>query len=361
MKIQINTHNISETSRDFYFKRSFEIIFSVFSNIQTFDDLLVKDHLLLIDSSQLYESLKYHSDVLYSVMYTKNYELLDNYTIWRYSVSKSRQIDLNYFLIEYSLWKDSINSNLYPANSSEINIIYDYLIENFELHKNRSNEILKLSKNKSNSNSLFEDLLRNLLDGNKEIFKEIVTKNLNRFDNNIFVFIEKIFNPLLYKIGEMWQLNEITIAKEHLATTIIEDISDYFINQNLENKKNAPLVVVSTVGDESHNLGIKIISKFLQTQGFNVKNLSSKITNKELITYIFDLKPQIILLSVTLSSNLGILQKLVNQLKEDIAIFNSKVIVGGQALFVDEKRLEIQNVDFICKDLEDLKKYINKL
>lgn len=361
MKIQINNHKVSETSADFYFKRSFEIVFNVFNNIQIFDDSLVKEHLLMTDSSQLYESLKYHSDILYSVMYTKNYELLDNYTTWRYSVSKSRQMDLNYFLIEYSLWKDSINSSLYPANSSEINIIYDYLIQNFETHKNKSNEILKLNKESFNDNLLFEELLKNLLDGSKEVFKNIVSDNLDKFDNNIFIFIEKIFNPLLYKVGEMWQLNEITIAKEHLATTIIEETSDYFFNRNLENKKNAPLVVISTVGDESHNLGIKIIGKFLETLGFNVKNLSSKITNEELINYIFDLNPEIILLSVTLSSNLGLLQKLVNKLKEDSIIFNSKIIVGGQALFINEKQLEIQNADFVCKDLEDLKKYINNL
>ena len=31
--------------------------------------------------------------------------------------------------------------------------------------------------------------------------------DLIKFDNNIFLFIEELIDPLMYKVGQMWQLN----------------------------------------------------------------------------------------------------------------------------------------------------------
>jgi len=117
-------------------------------------------------------------------------------------------------------------------------------------------------------------------------------------------------------------------------------------------------VIISTVGDESHNLGIKIVGKFMNSCGFEVKNLGSKISSKELLSSIYELQPDLLVLSVTLPSNIATLQQIVDELKSDSKAFHGVIIVGGQALFGDNRQVTIQGADFCSKNLDELKQFL---
>ena len=108
-------------------------------------------------------------------------------------------------------------------------------------------------------------------------------------------------------------------------------------------------------------MGIKIVGKFLESNGFSVKNLGSKLSNKELINSIYELKPDLVILSVTLPSNVATLQQIVKELKSDYNLFLGKIIIGGQGLFVNNKMISIKEADFCSKNLEDLKIFLKTL
>lgn len=354
-------YDITPISLEYFKQRSFEIIFNVFNSMNSSEDELIKDYVLTIGSDELYESLKYHNDIFYSSILTKNYELMVNFFVWKYSVYNSRGINLDCFLKEYEFWKESILNYLYPSHASEINVIYDYLIFN---HQNFKIEALK-AKNivlDKKYQSLFDELLRVLLSGERNQFYNLIKKGLEEFDNNIFIFVEKLINPLMYEIGQMWQLNKISVAKEHLSTSLVDEtINDFIQNSFITNNSNKLIAITSTVGNELHNLGIKIVGKFIETYGYSVKNITSKISTKELINSIYDLKPSLVVLSVTLPSNIATLQKIVKDLKSDHNLFNGLVIVGGQGLFNNKQEILIKEADLCCETLDDLDNFLKKI
>lgn len=360
MKNKILEYQVTPIALEYFKQRNFEIIFDVFNSMQISDDELIKDYIYTIGSEELYESLKYHNNIIYSSLLTKNYDLINDFFVWKYSVYLSRNIDVNCFLIEYAFWKESISNYLYPSHASEINVIYDYL------NLNHLDMRIKASKTKkiviqNMYKELFDELLFILLNGQKKEFYSLIKKDLIRFDNNIFLFVEEILNPLMYEIGQMWQLNQISVAKEHLASSLIDEAVNYYIKDTFCEDTKKLKAITSTVGNELHNLGIKIVGKFLESNGFNVKNLGSKISNKELINSIYDLKPDLVILSVTLSSNVATLQQIVKELKSDYNLFSGKVIVGGQGLCINNKMISIKEADFCSKNLEDLKKFLKTI
>ncbi len=356
MQTNLEHYGVTPVTLENFNQRIFEITFEVYNQVQNCKDELVYDYLHTIGNEEFYESLKYHSDIIYSALFTNNLKILDEYIVWKYSYCFTRKIEADYFLIEYNLWKQSIIKYLYPSHSYEINILYDYLIDNHANFKLKASSLKNIVVD-FKYEELFEELLSSLLNTQKITFYNLVEKNLSLFNNNIFIFIKEIIDPLMYKIGQMWQLNEITVAKEHLVTSFIDEMINDFIKKDLIDEINRPIALVTTISDESHILPIKILTNYLLTKNYEVRNISSKLANKELINFIYDLKPDIIFLSVTLPSNISNLKKVLEKLKED-KLFTGKIIVGGQALFINDKRIQIEGADFIAKNLDELENYL---
>lgn len=349
---------ITPIALEYYNQRSFEMVFDVFNSLSSTNDEIISEYISIIGSEEFYDSLKYHQNIIYSALLTKNYELLENYFIWKYSVYKNRGVNIDCFLQEYKVWKETVSNYLYLSHASEINFFYDYLILNHDEFKKKAYEINIIGVN-DEYKELFEELLESLLRGDKKLFFNLIQNSLGKFDNNIFLLIENLINPLLYKIGQMWQLNEINVAKEHLATSIVDEVVNYFSKIDFSNNTNRLKIITSTVGEETHNLGIKIVGNFLENNGFSVKNLTSKLSKKDLINSIYELNPDVVLLSITLSSNIALLHEIVKELKENSDLFTGKIVVGGQGLDTSSGTITIKEADFYSKNLEDLKSYLN--
>lgn len=351
-------YDVTPIALEYFRQRSFEIIFDVFNSMNSCDDEKVKEYILEIGNEEFYESLKYHNDLLYSVLLTRNYELIKDFFSWKYSVYLNRNIDVDCFLLEYEYWKQSLNKHLYLAHSSEISLVYDFLIAKHQEFKNSN--LGKFFRVKEQYKTLFEELLAFLLNGNREKFFALIKDNLFKFEDNIFLLVEELINPLMYEIGQLWQLNKISVAKEHLSTSLIDEAINELIKNRCIPNENKLVAITSTVGNELHNLGIKIVGKFLESCGYDVKNLSSKISNRDIINSIYDIKPQLVILSITLPANVATLQEIVKELKSDYNLFSGTIIVGGQGLFGTHKEVNIKNADFHCKSLEALKEFLQK-
>lgn len=61
----------------------------------------------------------------------------------------------------------------------------------------------------------------------------------------------------MYEIGQMWQLNKISVAKEHLSSSLIDEVINDFIQNSFVDNSKKLVAITSTVGNELHNLGIK--------------------------------------------------------------------------------------------------------
>ena len=340
-----------------FVEKSFEIAFDVFYAMQESQDSYMQEFFALVGHEEIYESLMYHKEIVHSILLTKNYELIESFFVWKYSMYSSRGVDVDCFLVEYALWKQSVMRALYQSHSAEINLFYDYLLAHHAAFKELSSVQKEIAVNQQHK-ALFDRLAISFFEGKKEEFYEIAQENLHFFGGDIFVFIQQILNPLMYQVGKMWQYNKISVAKEHLATSLTNEIVDLFLVQSKKSQEKKPRALISTVGDESHNLGIKIVGKFLDSCGFDVKNLGAKLSQKELLASVYELRPELLVLSVTLPSNLANLQRVVHELKSDANVFAGLIVVGGQALFGDGAMRTIEGADFCSNNLEELRLFL---
>ncbi len=95
-------------------------------------------------------------------------------------------------------------------------------------------------------------------------------------------FARKGALPLLYEIGERWQAGNLSVAAEHLATTLIRSMlaSELFAHTPPE---AGPTIVFATPSGEDHDLGLLIAGLTAAANGANVVFLGANMPESDLI------------------------------------------------------------------------------
>jgi methanogenic corrinoid protein MtbC1 len=148
-------------------------------------------------------------------------------------------------------------------------------------------------------------------------------------------FYDKLLKPVMYRIGDLWELGKLDVATEHASTnTAISLIKA--VNERITTRTRKDVIssrhktVICTPDGELHGLACNMIESLLLSKGFKVYNISTSIPTEYIIDYIRDLEPDIIFVSITLAENIKSGERLVQQIHLK---YNNRlpVVVGGSA------------------------------
>jgi methanogenic corrinoid protein MtbC1 len=183
----------------------------------------------------------------------------------------------------------------------------------------------------------------------------------NLFENDVLpnfkiaVIIDVIFKHVLYEIGNLWMIGEITEADEHYATNMIRKTMNYLSVKNVGAIKDK-MAVSFSVSSEKHTLGIEMVNTYLETLGIKTIYLGGNLPVKSLDKVIEDYKPKYVFISITLYENINSLTFIVDHLNEKFP--NEFLIaIGGQGLLYKANLEQHSNVYFVS-NLSELEKFV---
>lgn len=132
------------------------------------------------------------------------------------------------------------------------------------------------------------------------------------------------------EIGRLWQENRITVADEHQATAISQ-LALASIYAHLDRAPSCgKRVLVACVEGELHDMAARIVSDFLDAEGFEVTFLGASVPTTSLLAKIGALRPDLVALSVTMTFHLARAVDAAARIRRehpDVAL-----LVGGEAL-----------------------------
>ncbi len=140
-------------------------------------------------------------------------------------------------------------------------------------------------------------------------------------------FFDKVIKPILYDVGDRWKQNKLLIGTEHVISNRINTV----IKQTITHRKkrtNYKILICNPAG-ERHNIACNILESVLINNGFNVFNISPSTPSEDVLQYIDEIKPNLILISITLPNNIKAGINLVERTSNSCKI---PIIVGGQAI-----------------------------
>ncbi len=177
-------------------------------------------------------------------------------------------------------------------------------------------------------NELYQTYLNSLLKGDKGACLNIVTTLL---DDKIEIreLYTDLFQKSMYRIGELWERNEISVAREHLTTTITENMLSVTYPHLFTGVQSAKKAIISCTANEYHQLGGKMVADIFELHGWDAHFLGANTPVNELLKFIDEIQPNLIGLSLAVSFNISALGATLETIN---AHFNNlDMIVGGHA------------------------------
>jgi len=178
------------------------------------------------------------------------------------------------------------------------------------------------------SQESYKLFLASLLAGDRQQCYNIVNTHWEN-ENSLLNLYEELLKKAMYEIGNLWEVNQISVAAEHLASGIIESILND-LQTKLKNSPNSNNRILSgCVENEYHQIGIKMISDVFEKNGWKSYFLGANIPTKELLQFAKIIQPQLFALSLSIYSHLPDLEEMIIQIR---SVFPQiKIVVGGQA------------------------------
>lgn len=167
-----------------------------------------------------------------------------------------------------------------------------------------------------------------------------------------------LFQRSLYKVGRLWEENKISVAVEHIATAITETLLAQTYPRAAALPKHGRRAVVACVTGERHQIGSRMIADILELRGWDSHYLGADTPKDALLDLLLTLQPELLGLSVSLSSNADQGKRLI---REALAHRPSMLcVVGGQGVTGNSLDLgELASVPVIS-NIEMLENYLRQ-
>lgn len=179
---------------------------------------------------------------------------------------------------------------------------------------------------------IYQKYLFHLLKGDRQVCARMVQDLLDQ-GIDIKVLYADLFQKSLYEVGRMWELNQISVAREHLVTAITEGLLNLVYPRLFENTvsdvQQNKKVVISCAANEFHQVGGKMVADIFELNGWDSHFLGASTPVDQMMAYIQEESPDLVGLSVSVYFNMPALKNGVEAIRSNFR--NLDIMVGGQA------------------------------
>lgn len=138
-----------------------------------------------------------------------------------------------------------------------------------------------------------------------------------------------IFQYALYRVGRLWQTNQVTIAQEHFFTAATQMIMSQLYPYIFNSKRIGKRVVAAGVDTNMHDIGIRMVSDFFEMAGWDTYYLGGNTPSEVIIQALKANRAHLAAISATISQQIGVVKSAIQRVREQPDLGEIRIIVGG--------------------------------
>lgn len=329
---------------------SFEITLDLEEQIKDSTLPIVTDTLHIIHENEIHYIVKYHFKMVLVAFYFQKASFFLEYELWLYRVYFFKEVNLDFFILLNRLFEEVCKKYMFKIDYIEIESLANELEDKHE----------KFKKEASYKRYILDDVeavefAKNLIIGNNQYIAEYFNTNVSDINEFLKVYNTTVSNAMKY-VGFRWESNEISVAKEHIATNTLEVVILNVIEKLKEIKSKDKHIFLTAAPNEYHGLAIKIAALVYKKLGYKVTSLGTSMPTKEIVKAIIEFRPDYVVFSATLKASLIDVALITEQIRKDKKIFpqNLKLGIAGAAFENIVNPSKLFKTDFYLSKLEEI-------
>ena len=175
---------------------------------------------------------------------------------------------------------------------------------------------------------VYEQYLAALLAGDRARCTALV-EELLAADVGLKDLYVHLFQRALYRVGELWERQRVSVAVEHLATAITERLLTLVQARVFSGATREHTIIIACVANEYHDLGGRMVADLCELQGWRGFFLGADTPLPDLLRLIEEQRPALVGLSLSIYFNMPALLEALDAVTA--AHPDLPILVGGQA------------------------------
>lgn len=140
-----------------------------------------------------------------------------------------------------------------------------------------------------------------------------------------------LIQPAMYQIGQLWQENRISVAQEHLATAVTQNVLARAYMRAKFAPPNTRRGMFACVPGNQHSLGLRILSDAFETEGWEAVYLGADVPLADLVRHADAERPDLLALSLSLPNHLDAARHTIERLHAELGGTCPEIWIGGVA------------------------------
>jgi len=264
---------------------------------------------------------------------------------WYASVFAARGHGHDLFAVLLESWIIAIQGTIKPPECHELTSALQSLREDLDSLVEASSE-----RRDSAPSTVSPALMESLCRGDTRRTREVIRALLNSWRLPERLIVEELL-PAMGEIGRRWELNDMEIFEEHLATEAVRGaLSALPAMVNQQPSMSHPNAVVSCVPGDEHELIPLALAAYLEIRGWSVKNLGGSLPADQIARAVSAFSPEVLFLSLTLLSRLDQALEVMERVHSQAG--RCRVIFGGHGAFMARDILQ-QHGALVARDFDE--------
>jgi methanogenic corrinoid protein MtbC1 len=169
-----------------------------------------------------------------------------------------------------------------------------------------------------------------ILGGQRQAALGIVEEALHFGHSIVDVYVD-VFTESLHRVGDLWERNKISVAQEHLATSITQYAIAAVYRQMVPSRVNRGGMVVTGVAGESHQIGANIVADAMEAEGWTVRFLGTNLPHSSIVAAVREISASVLCISTTILANLPAVVELMETVRSQLKEDPPRIVLGGAA------------------------------
>ncbi len=208
--------------------------------------------------------------------------------------------------------------------------------------------------------NLAAEYLKALLRGARSVASQIVTEALEGGVSTKDIYLH-IFQSCQYEIGRLWQMNQISVAQEHYCTAATQLIMSQLYPRIFATEKIGRRLVAACVGGELHEIGVRIVTDFLEMEGWDTYYLGANTPTESIMRTIDERDADVLGISDTITFHMSAVTELIARVRASDRRKDIKILVGGYPFNIAPELWKKVGADGCAHDAQDAVGVANRL